>query len=78
MSRLNLLEQKICTGIVAKKKKKIQISFKFDSIDSAVKWAQSSCIQLRHLGTLSKLLSIVAFQIPCCEYGNNNNYTFSF
>lgn len=25
---------------------------------------QSSCIQLRHLGTLSKLLSIVEFQIP--------------
>jgi len=64
VSRLNLLGQKICTGIVAKKKKRFRWSFKLDSIDSAVKWVQSSCIQLRHLGTLSKLLSIVEFQIP--------------
>lgn len=62
VSWANLLEQ-ICTGMVAKKKR-FRWSFKFDSIDSAVKWVQSSCIQLRHLWTLSNLLPIVEFQIP--------------
>lgn len=45
------------------KKKNVSI-FRLSLIDYAILWIQSSCFQLRHLGTLGKLHNIAEFQIP--------------
>lgn len=78
VSRLNLLGQKICTGIVAKKKKKIQMKFQvgFNWLSSKVGAEQLYSTQTP--GDTEQITQYCWVSDSSCEYGSSNNYTFSF